>query len=538
MLVLASLIAGCGRSGQEGGQGGFTTHDAFTVLSDDPPGEVPLDPDDSQGGPLVVTAHQKESGDAGVSADAQQQEATSRTAVVFFFTINVRAQPSFKSARMGYIRRGTLLRVDGPIDGPGCTGGWWRLVDTMGYVCEAEGLKFDNVEKYIEEAAPHLPWFDAVMPYDYGHITKNDLPAYNRIPTPEEEKEVLLWLAERRAVIEAQREAVEKALAEGTVLPNPYEIIAQVEAPDGTLVNKVVEDAYVQDVDEGPVPTEIPFGHVEKILLRGFYVSLNKKAYGEGSSWYKTLRGLYVKAKGVDVTVPPGSRGTELGGDLKLPVGIVIKKKIGAYSSDDGGGTIKPAKPLGYDRFEVLPIVEEVTTKGQSYYHVGGGMYVRRGDVRRVDGADPPQTVKTPGQKWIDVDIGSQVLLAYEGDTPVYVALVSTGREKQNLEFKTPRGIHSVVSKHVTGTMDNLYAVDGPYAIEDVPWTLYFLGSYALHGAFWHNGFGAVRSHGCINLTPWDARWIFVWSEPVLPQGWHSIYADKDRPGTIVKVHD
>jgi hypothetical protein len=67
---------------------------------------------------------------------------------------------------------------------------------------------------------------------------------------------------------------------------------------------------------------------------------------------------------------------------------------------------------------------------------------------------------------------------------------------------------------------------------------MYFIGSYALHGAFWHNGFGGMRSHGCINLPPFDARWLFFWSDPYLPEGWHSIYAGPERATTVVKVHD
>jgi lipoprotein-anchoring transpeptidase ErfK/SrfK len=458
--------------------------------------------------------------------------------LVYYFTANVREEPTIESTRLGHVRRGTLLRVDGPVEGSGCPDGWYRLVDTRGYICSSEGLKFENVSRYLEQAAPHRPWFESVLPYDYGHIMKNDLPAYNRIPTQAERKEVAAWLAERRAVIEAQRDAVEEALEQGSVLPNPYEVTAEVENPDGSVEKVVVEDAYEQDVDEGPVPTEIPFNYVEKIMLRGFYVSLNKRVWREGSSWYKTVRGLYVRARNVHVISPPMSRGAELGGDATLPVGIVMRKKVNAYSSQDGGTTITPAKPMAYHRFDVLPIVEEVTTRGRTYYHVGGGHYVRRGDVRRVDASDPPGTVKEPGQKWMDVDIGKQVLVAYEGTSPVYVALVSSGRERENLEYKTPRGIHAVVSKHVTGTMDNLYASDGPYAIEDVPWTMYFLGSYALHGAFWHNGFGRVRSHGCINLSPWDARWLFYWADPQLPADWHSVYASKGAAGTIIRVRD
>ncbi|MBW2262425.1 MAG: L,D-transpeptidase [Deltaproteobacteria bacterium] len=461
------------------------------------------------------------------------------TGGIYYFTANVRASPTRKSTLLGHIRRGTVLRIDGPQGTDGCADGWYRLVDSMGYVCRTEGLRVNDVQAYVDSPSPpHQPWFDAILPYDYSHVMRNDVPAYNKIPTAAEQKEVAKWLAERRAVLEAQIEAIEKALAEGTVLENPYDIVAEIKNPDGTVETVAVPDAYTQDVEEGPVPTDIPFKFVTKILLRGFYVSLDKKVWRNGSLYYKTLRGLYVKSSAAHVIAPPTSRGAELGGDLTLPVGIVTRMKISAYTSEDGGATIKPAKPMTYKRFSVLPIIEEITTGTKAYYNVGGGMYVRKGDVRRVDRADPPTTIKEPGQKWIDIAIKKQVITAYEGETPVYVALISSGREKQNIEFKTPRGFYAISSKHVTGTMDNLYATDGPYAIEDVPWTMYFTGSYAIHGAFWHNGFGQVRSHGCVNMTPHDARWLFYWTDPHLPAGWHSAYANKDLKGTLVKIHD
>ena len=85
--------------------------------------------------------------------------------------------------------------------------------------------------------------------------------------------------------------------------------------------------------------------------------------------------------------------------------------------------------------------------------------------------------------------------------------------------------------------MDGNSANDGPYSIEDVPWVMYFEASFALHGAFWHEGFGGMRSHGCVNLAPSDARWFFQWTEPQVPTGWHGAYATAQRPGTRVYVH-
>ena len=75
------------------------------------------------------------------------------------------------------------------------------------------------------------------------------------------------------------------------------------------------------------------------------------------------------------------------------------------------------------------------------------------------------------------------------------------------------------------------------YSIDDVPWTQYFSGSVALHGAFWHAGFGQVRSHGCVNLSPYDARWLFGFTAPALPPEWHAVSPTKGTPkGTSIVV--
>ena len=87
----------------------------------------------------------------------------------------------------------------------------------------------------------------------------------------------------------------------------------------------------------------------------------------------------------------------------------------------------------------------------------------------------------------------------------------------------TPIGVHRVQIKHIATPMRDQPEEDEAYSIDDVPWTQYFAGSIALHGAFWHAGFGQVRSHGCVNLSPADARWLFGFTEPKVPAGWHAI---------------
>ena len=62
--------------------------------------------------------------------------------------------------------------------------------------------------------------------------------------------------------------------------------------------------------------------------------------------------------------------------------------------------------------------------------------------------------------------------------------------------------------------------------MEEVPSTMYFHMSEALHGAAWHERFGTAVSHGCVNLSPLDARWLFAWAPPDMPVGWHSVLPD------------
>ena len=80
--------------------------------------------------------------------------------------------------------------------------------------------------------------------------------------------------------------------------------------------------------------------------------------------------------------------------------------------------------------------------------------------------------------------------------------------------------------------------VERNYAIERVPWVQYFKGDAGLHAAFWHDAFGSRRSHGCINLSPRDARFLFEFTEPYLPDGWQAVFPIDGAPGTLVRVRD
>jgi lipoprotein-anchoring transpeptidase ErfK/SrfK len=147
-----------------------------------------------------------------------------------------------------------------------------------------------------------------------------------------------------------------------------------------------------------------------------------------------------------------------------------------------------------------------------------------------------------PNERWIDVDISEQTLVVFEGDRPVYATLISSGKQSKDKDkdHSTPRGMWRVREKHTVSTMDGdgSAAGDLPYSIEDVPYIMYFYKSYATHGAFWHRNYGSQMSHGCVNLAPLDAKWIFFYADPRLPPGFHGAWSSEERPGSMVVVHD
>lgn len=106
-------------------------------------------------------------------------------------------------------------------------------------------------------------------------------------------------------------------------------------------------------------------------------------------------------------------------------------------------------------------------------------------------------------RKWIEIDVSRQRLIAWEGGNSVYAVVVSTGRSPT----PTPAGIFAIQSMHRTTRMQG-----EDYDVPDVPYTMYYQGGYAIHGAYWHNNFGTPMSHGCTNVAVDHAQWLFSWA--------------------------
>ena len=175
---------------------------------------------------------------------------------------------------------------------------------------------------------------------------------------------------------------------------------------------------------------------------------------------------------------------------------------------------------------------------GVLHYETKDGRWLSDRDASRLDPARKMPGWAVKGERWIDVNITKQTLVLYEGTNPVYATLISSGEaglEDPKSTTATKRGIFRIHGKHVTNTMES-DEVGEEFELRDVPYVQYFDDDgHAIHGAYWHDKFGIPKSHGCINLAPEDARRVFYFTEPSVPDGWHGAF--EPLRGTVVFVH-
>lgn len=121
---------------------------------------------------------------------------------------------------------------------------------------------------------------------------------------------------------------------------------------------------------------------------------------------------------------------------------------------------------------------------------------------------EPPAPMGELGPKWIEIDLSTQMMVAYEGTTPVFSARMSSGTSR----YPTATGTYRVYLKYRSQTMRGGTRGVDYYVVPNVPHVMYFFEGYALHGAYWHNNFGTPMSHGCVNLPLEAARWMYDWA--------------------------
>ncbi len=284
---------------------------------------------------------------------------------------------------------------------------------------------------------------------------------------------------------------------------------------------------------------EADVGAPDVQLEKGFAVAISEERAAGGERYGFSGNDLWIPMRDLGPARPTMFQGAELryaegAATDVIPVGWVIAKNARVFSAPS------TARFAGESlaQFVKVDVLEE---KGsfEKFTRIGEGRWVLSKDLRHPSWAAPPEEIDAAAkERWIDVELATQTLVAYEGRTPVFATLVSTGKGKQGAYNATPKGTFRIWVKLASANMDNLEDENANrfYRMENVPYVQYFSKGVGLHGAYWHHGFGNVRSHGCVNLAPLDAQRLFWFTTPRLPAGWTAVLPSEHEHSNVVRV--
>lgn len=225
---------------------------------------------------------------------------------------------------------------------------------------------------------------------------------------------------------------------------------------------------------------------------------------GEGMLWYVINYGEYVRASDLTIVDATEFTGIEIKSQPERPFGWMI---VDYWYSNQPGAEPAPEN-VKLPRYTFFEVYEAVTADdGWIWYNIGGGRWMRQTYVSLVDSNPRPEGVGAE-EYWVEIDLYEQSFAAYIGNRMVYAGLISSGLNR----WPTNEGLFQVWERHLKTKMSGAEGKIDYYFIEDVPHTMYFDYDIALHGAFWHDRFGYKHSHGCVNMPPRDAEWVFNWS--------------------------
>ncbi len=244
-----------------------------------------------------------------------------------------------------------------------------------------------------------------------------------------------------------------------------------------------------------------------RVVEEGFvFFSWIQRFEQDGEVAYMIVPGVYIRSDSLSRLTPPSYRGVKL---TKTPpqefAWVLVQTETRRAPGIDA-----PTTGRTFYRFEMVWIYETQNIGGLDWYRIGPEDWIEQRRIAKVS-PDTTRPEEVEANRWISINLYEQTLAVYENGEMVYATLVSSGLDG----WWTQPGTFQVYEKLEADPMQGAFAADRSdfYYLEDVPWILYFDQSRALHGAYWHNGYGYPRSHGCVNLSPADAQWLYDWAE-------------------------
>jgi hypothetical protein len=430
------------------------------------------------------------------------------------------AEPKPRARRIGYLRGGAVVpRSVEPVGTAGCKGGWYRVGAAdkeeepkgagTGFVCLGRTASLNPYHPVVE-ALDVRPKLDGI-PYDYVMGRIPGPPMYSRVPTREEQAREEPDLSHHLKKV--------KSLARDPSFVAPPE--------PGPMHDALLYGRSLPRFNDEPATDALVLGRAG--VRSGF--ALVGQFEDEGRQFGVTTELRLIPLDRTRWIQPSTFHGLALDEQTTLPVGFVMKKKAHRYSRDERG---RMTESTATSYREAIALTDR---REGGYREAKDGSWVREQDLRVVGAMTRAPVWAREGKRWLDVSILEQSLVAYEGQKPIYVTLVSTGAGglgDPKTTHATVQGAFLIHTKHITTTMDGDETGD-EFDLRDVPFVQYFNEGYALHAAYWHDDFGTPRSHGCVNLAPTDAAWLFQFTTPDVPKGWHGALSLKR--GTVVYTH-
>jgi len=243
------------------------------------------------------------------------------------------------------------------------------------------------------------------------------------------------------------------------------------------------------------------------------YISYSDEVVLDGKRFYMVSPNAWMTASDVSRVSAPRFQGFEFADTPSRPFGWILtylsptssveSKRTPGYQEKDYTGHFL------YNH-EMVWVYETIETNGIAWYKIGPDEWIPENLIARVTPNTTPPTEVT-GNRWIEINLFEQTITVYENNQLVYATLIASGLDP----FWTRPGAFQIYEKLETTPMSGAFEADrsDAYYLEDVPWTMYFDEARAIHGAYWRANLGFPQSHGCVNASIGDARWLFDWAE-------------------------
>jgi lipoprotein-anchoring transpeptidase ErfK/SrfK len=235
------------------------------------------------------------------------------------------------------------------------------------------------------------------------------------------------------------------------------------------------------------------------------YVVYSTRNDTNKGTYFQLPSGSWMPGDGSTVSLLPYQPGMEFHSTPRNEFGWILEPNLPVYSQPNYLPENLTQRTLGL--YEVVQVFSRQTVDGTIWALIGPGQWVEDRQVAAVVPNTTPPDGVTNG-RWIDVNLEQQTLAVYDNQQLVFATVMASGLEP----LWTRPGLFQIYQKKEVETMSGERGTSEFYYLENVPWTMYFDKARALHGAYWRARLGYPQSHGCVNLTIGDARWLFEWA--------------------------